>query len=100
VVCGRKEDYVSENNPDSAADSAAEPAYDPALEEEILDEWRWLMQERGKGAFDQYAGKHVAVVNRTVLGSSLDPDLLRLYLSEKHKIDPRRIVTFYVEGGW
>src|SRR5260370_37980562 len=69
-----------------------------AVEEEVLEEWRWVLQERSKGRFDEYAGQHVAVVNRTVLGSSLDPNLLTQYLAEKNNIDPRRIVTFSVEG--
>jgi hypothetical protein len=40
----------------------------------------------------------VAVVNRTVLGSSRDPNLLRQYLAEKYQINPRRFVIFFVEG--
>jgi hypothetical protein len=97
-LCVRKEASMSENKPTTAAEPGPEPERDPVMEDEILQEWVWLMHERSQGLFDEYAGRHVAVVNRTVLGSSLDPDLLRQYLAEKHHIDPRRIVTFYVEG--
>ena len=75
----------------------AKPVREPdAVEREALEEWSWVIQERGKGRFDEYAGQHVAVVNKTVLGSSLDPNLLRQYVAEKHQIDPRRIVIFSV----
>jgi hypothetical protein len=89
---------MSESKPTTEVEP--DTARDPVLDEEILEEWRWIMQERGQGRFDEWAGLHVAVVNRTVLGASLDPDLLRQYVAEKHSIDPRRIVTFFVEDGW
>jgi hypothetical protein len=66
------------------------------VEKEVLEEWAWVMQERGNGRFDEYAGQNVAVVNKVVLGSSTDPNLLRTYVAEKHHIDPRRIVIFAV----
>jgi hypothetical protein len=88
-----EEAYMSETNATPALEPFPEP--DP-VEEEALEEWVWVLQERAKGRFDEYAGQHVAVVNKTVLGSSLDPNLLRQYLAEKHNIDPRRIVIFSV----
>jgi hypothetical protein len=94
----RKRATMSEDKPSASAEPTQIPEHDPALEEEILAEWRWILQERGQGRFDEHAGRHVAVVNRTMLGSSRDPDLLRQYLAEKHPIDPRRIVTFYVDA--
>jgi len=81
----------------------AEPAKPPApaqeapIPEAVLDDWRWVNQERGTGRFDEHAGKHVAVLGREVLGSSWDPILLRQYLAEKHGLDPERLVIFYVD---
>jgi hypothetical protein len=56
------------------------------------------MQEREKGSFDEYAGQHVAVLAKKVLGASCDPALLRRYLAEKYHVDPERLVFFYMEN--
>jgi precorrin-2 dehydrogenase/sirohydrochlorin ferrochelatase len=91
--CAWKEASMSECN----APTPIEPFPEPdAVEREALEEWSWVIQERSKGRFDDYLGQYVAVVNHTVLGSSLDPNLLRTSVSEKHQIDPRRIVIFRV----
>ncbi len=84
---------MSENKPATAARPFREP---DAVEREALEEWSWVIQERSKGRFDEYLGQFVAVVNKTVLGSALDPNLLRQDLAEKHHIEPRRIVVFKV----
>jgi hypothetical protein len=81
----------------AAAGPVPAPEHDLEEEKEVLEEWRWIMQERGTGRFDVYAGQHVAVLSKVVLGSSLDPDLLRRELAAKHNTSPRRIVTFYVD---
>jgi hypothetical protein len=68
-----------------------------AIPEEILNEWRWIMKGREEGAFDEHAGKHVAVYQQKVWGSSYDPDLLREYLALKHQIDPQKFVIVYID---
>jgi hypothetical protein len=86
---------MSESKPPTAAEPFRQP---DAVDREVLDAWSWVLQERSNGRFDEYAGKHVAVVNRTVLGSSRDPELLEQYVAEKYHVDPRRIVIFYVDA--
>jgi hypothetical protein len=68
-----------------------------AIPEDVLEDWRWINQERATGRFDEYAGQHVAVLKQTVLGSGRDSHLLRAYLCEKHHIAPERLVVFYVD---
>jgi hypothetical protein len=84
---------MSESRPPTELEPFPEP---DAVEGEALDEWAWVLQARSEGRFDEYTGQFVAVVNKVVLGSSLDPNLLRQYLAEKHHLDPRRIVIFKV----
>jgi hypothetical protein len=67
------------------------------MPEETLNEWRWIMKGREEGVFDEYAGKHVAVYQQKVWGSSFDPDLLREYLALKHQIDPEKFVMVYID---
>jgi hypothetical protein len=69
----------------------------PPIPEEILEEWRWIMKGRDEGVFDEYAGKHVAVYQQKIWGSSYDPDLLREYLALKHQMDPERFVIVYID---
>jgi hypothetical protein len=81
--------------PEAGPDGKAEEFPVP---EEILDEWRWIHQQRETDLFEPYRGKHVAVYRQQILGASRDPVLLRQYLAEKHHLDPDRLVTFYVEN--
>lgn len=81
-------------SPSSSANDQSEWGEIP---EEILEEWRWIMKGREEGAFDQYAGKHVAVYQQKIWGSSYDPDLLREHLALKHQIDPERFVIVYID---
>ena len=67
------------------------------IPEEILNEWRWIFRGREEGVFDAYAGKHVAVYQQKIWGSSYDPDLLREYLALKHQIDPEKLVIVYID---
>lgn len=82
------------NVPSSAQ---AEESMNPPIPEEILDAWRWIFQGREEGLFDQYAGKHIAVFDRKVWGSSYDPELLREYVALKHHLDPDRLVIAYID---
>lgn len=75
----------------------AEEAMNPPIPEEILDSWRWIFQGREEGSFDQYAGKHIAVFDRKVWGSSFDPELLREYVALKYQLDPDRLVIAYID---
>jgi hypothetical protein len=65
--------------------------------EEVLDDWRWIFQERPAGRFDEYRGQHVAVYRRQILGASRDMELLSQVLAEKHHLDPKRLVFTFIE---
>ncbi len=66
-------------------------------DEDLLDEWRWLYDEKNQSLLLPHAGRYIAVYKQTILGSARDPDLLRLYLSEKYHINPDRIVTKFLD---
>jgi hypothetical protein len=74
-----------------------EEVMNPPIPEEILDSWRWIYKGREEGLFDQYAGKHIAVFDQKVWGSSYDPELLREYVALKHQLDPNRLVIAYID---
>lgn len=74
-----------------------EETMNPPIPEEILDALRWIYKDAEEGLFEQYAGKHIAVFDRKVWGSSYDPELLREYLALKHQIDPERFVIVYID---
>lgn len=67
------------------------------IPEDILNEWRWIFQGRDEGVFDEYRGKHVAVYQQKIWGSSYDPELLREYLALKYQIDPESFVIVYID---
>lgn len=75
----------------------AEETMNPPIPEEILDSWRWIHEDAEEGLFAQYAGKHIAVFERKVWGSSYDPDLLREYVALKYQLDPDRLVIAYID---
>lgn len=75
----------------------AEEAMNPPIPEEILDSWRWIYKDAEEGIFEQYAGKHIAVFDRKVWGSSYDPELLREYVALKYQLDPNRLVIAYID---
>jgi hypothetical protein len=88
--CTPRDARMSENK--LCTDIEPYPEPDSAVDKEALEDWSWALQERSKGRFDKYAGLHVAVVNRTALGSSRDPNLLRQYLAENcGRGGPRRM---------
>jgi hypothetical protein len=68
------------------------------IPEDVLDDWRWIYQERETGRFNQYAGQHIAVYRQQVLGAGRDPVLLAQVLAEKHHLDPNRLVMTYIES--
>jgi len=67
------------------------------IPEEILDDWRWIYEQRANSGFEEYRGKHIVVLDKRVLGASTDPDLLVQYLVLKDKVDPRRLVITYID---
>jgi hypothetical protein len=69
----------------------------PDIPEEILDDWRWVFQGRQEGWLEQYAGRHIAVLNQQVIASDADLRRLRCVLAETHHLDPNRVVTAYVD---
>ena len=56
-----------------------------------------IYQERPLGRFDEYAGKFVAVQDKTVYGSSRDPEFLEKYVVEKYNLNPDRLVIFLAD---
>jgi hypothetical protein len=85
---------ASASSPSTPADGQSEWGEIP---EEVLEDWRWIMNGRNEGVFDEYAGKHVAVYQQKIWGSSYDPDRLREYLALKHQMDPRKFVIVYID---
>lgn len=86
--------------PPNAASSTSEPRSHSELgeiDEQIVNEWRWIMDARARGDFDDYPGKHVAVYQQKIWGSSYDPELLREFIALKHQIDPERLVVVYID---
>jgi hypothetical protein len=75
----------------------AEETMNPPVPEEILDSLRWIYEDAKEGEFAEYAGKHIAIHDRKVWGSSYDPDLLREYGALKYKLDPDRLVITYID---
>jgi hypothetical protein len=82
------------NNPSSVQ---AEETMNPPIPEEILDSLRWIYKDAEEGLFEQYAGKHIAVFDRKVWGSSYDPELLREHVALKYQLDPNRLVIAYID---
>jgi hypothetical protein len=74
-----------------------EPFPPHPFEEEIIEDWRWIYQERRTGRFDEYAGKFVAVLNKTIYGSGRDSELLEKYVCEKYNLNPERLVIFLAD---
>jgi hypothetical protein len=67
------------------------------IPEEHLEEWRWIQANRELGTFDEYAGKHVAVLGKKILGASYDPQLLAEYLALRDKVDPEKLFIVYID---
>src|SRR5437660_7992961 len=82
--------------PASDADGEAARQREELLEQQ-LDDWRWIFQARSDGSFEPYAGKHVAVLGKKVLGSGLDAELLREHVALTHQVEPNRLVIAYVD---
>jgi hypothetical protein len=66
--------------------------------DELLNEWRWIYQQRETEAFRKYRGRHVAVCGQKVWGSSTDPTLLLEHVALKYGLDPRKVVVAYIDG--
>ena len=82
--------------PNTASERGAQSPWGE-IPEQILDEWRWIFHGREEGVFDDYPGKHVAVYQQKIWGSSYDPELLREYVALKYQIDPERLVVVYID---
>jgi hypothetical protein len=82
---------------DAPSPTQAEEAMNPPIPEEILDSLRWIYEDAQEGFFEQYAGKHIAVFDRKVWGSSYDPDLLREYVALKYQLDRNRLLITYID---
>jgi hypothetical protein len=97
----------SDSSSHTQAPDGTAPAASPAgplgdergtLPEELLDEWRWIYQERQTERFDQYRGQHIAVLGKRVWASGSDPELLRDHVALKYQLDPDRLVIAYIDG--
>ncbi len=66
-------------------------------EERLLQDWRWVLQQREQGNLACYAGKHIAVSGQTVLLSDDDLYMLHQTLLKKHDVDPREIVVTFID---
>jgi hypothetical protein len=70
----------------------------PPLDQEVLEDWRWVFKGREEGRFDEYRGKHIAVVGKKVVGSDDNPMQLRYTLADALGLDRERLVIVYIEG--
>jgi len=67
---------------------------------EVMPDWKWLHEGMAAGTFDpeyRYGGLCVAVYDRRVVGTDVDPLRLRLTQARELGVHPERLVitTFY-----
>jgi hypothetical protein len=68
------------------------------LHKEIIGELRWASEQEAQGAFDAYAGKYLAIVNRAVQAVGGDLDRVIDEAARKAGVSPGRVALFHVEA--
>ena len=68
-------------------------------EMEVVHDFNWAYEQVALGAFNDYAGQCVAIVNKTVLAVGGDFSRMRAEASAKAGVDPDRVVIFHVGCG-
>jgi hypothetical protein len=69
---------------------------DAAMREIIMD-LRWAHEQEAAGAFVDYGGRYLAIVNRSVQAVGGDPRTIIDEAARKTGVSPNRVVLFHVE---
>jgi hypothetical protein len=67
------------------------------LEREVIGELRWAHEQEACGAFAGYAGKYLAIVNRSVQAAGGDPGRVVDEAAQKAGVPSERVALFHVE---
>src|SRR5438309_1468659 len=67
------------------------------LQKLILADLKWARQRYEEGAFDQFAGRYIAVANATSFGAGDDLGTLRQEAAREAGVAPERVALFYVD---
>ena len=65
-------------------------------QDEVLADWWWILLGADYETFRPYLGKHIAVLNKRILGSGENSIQLRESVAKKHCLDPESVVIFFV----
>ena len=68
------------------------------VDPELHADWVWAFAERQRGALEEYAGQHIAILRQRVVGSGDDPTALREEQARIHGVRPERLVGIYIES--
>jgi hypothetical protein len=93
-------DQAANVRTEGAARPSPPPGEDPDArewDEREREDWRWLFRGRETGLFDQYRGRHIAIVGKKVVGSDDDPLQLRAAVAAALHMHPERVVVAYVD---
>lgn len=90
----------------ASGEPGRERAHAPRKSEEEIDriiahglaEFRWIYDERAAGRLKEYQGQHIAVVNQKVVASDPNGCRLNQRLADELHLDPREVITCYIEG--
>ncbi len=84
-------------NPSATPATYPEPT--PADTDAMFASVVWFRTQRDAGAFEQYAGKHVAVLCERIIDADADPDALTSRLAAMGTALPsNRVLVQYVPG--
>ncbi len=66
-------------------------------DDEVKDEWRWIMSQYPLGTWGPYTGTHVAVLNQQIIGADRNSLRLDVLMALRHNVHPDRLVVTYIE---
>ena len=79
-----------------ASQSPAAPSW-PTLDE-LASDSAWAYELGEKYGYNDYQGKHVAILNKTIIGSGTDHVSLRQDLAKRFAVHPERIIILYIDS--
>ena len=71
--------------------------YVNASEWEFIHDLRWAHEQEARGAFIDYGGRYLAIVNKTVEAVGGDPASIIEEAARKTGVSPNRVVLFHIE---
>ena len=85
---------------------SANPTHTPVYPEPTPDDHEamfrsvvWFRTQRDTGSFEQYAGKHVAILGNQIIDADANPDALTARLAARDDtLPPNRVVVQYLPG--